>query len=260
MGHSPKQKNKTLKNQKRYPELTILETAQAGACWPATRVSDVLNQGGSVCGLCWQYSESCFHSFWTCTAPKNTEGEAIIESQHFIDELDVTRVAFYSRALMQESKLELDAHYHPLEECDLQVKWNKLAPPTENASHTETRLYEPPGTRRMGSPSPERLEPRPVLYTAPDWVQDCGVDELLNQFGHTTNNAQTDRQTNQPGNSSMDDPDIDIEEEIEQQTEHEKYPDQVDPDTYEEETEHIPTPTDTPMNNGAYPNGWPSGY
>ena len=35
-------KNKTLKDKKKFPELAILETAQAGACWPATRVSDVL--------------------------------------------------------------------------------------------------------------------------------------------------------------------------------------------------------------------------
>ena len=29
-------KNKTLKNKKKFPELAILETAQAGACWPHT--------------------------------------------------------------------------------------------------------------------------------------------------------------------------------------------------------------------------------
>ena len=39
-------KNKSLKNKKKYPELAILETAQAGACWPSTRASDVLNKGG----------------------------------------------------------------------------------------------------------------------------------------------------------------------------------------------------------------------
>jgi len=253
-------KNKTLKNQKKYSELAILETTQAGACWPATRVSDVLNQGGSVCELCWQYSESCFHSFWTCKALKNTEEEAIIESQHLIDELDVNRIVFFNRALVQENELKLNTQYQPLEEYDLQVNLNRLAPPTENASHTEARLYEPAGTRRMGSPSPERHEPKPVLYTAPDWEQDCGVDELLNQFGCTTTNAHTDRLVNQPGRSSMDDPDINIEEEeIEQQTEHDQDPEQVEAGTHEE-TDHIPINTETPVNNGAYPNGWPSGY
>lgn len=252
-------KNTTLKNQKKYPELAILETAQAGACWPATRVSDVLNKGRSVCELCWQYSESCFHPFWTCAALKNTEDEAIIESQHLIDELDVNRIAFYNRALVQEKELKLEAQYQPLEEYDLQVNWNRLAPPPENASHTETRLYEPAGTRRMGSPSPERHEPKPVLYTAPDWVQDCGVDELLNQFGYTTSNTHTNRPGNQPGRSSIDDPDMDIEEKIDQQNEQSPDMEHAEPET-QKETEHVPMRTETPVNNGAYPNGWPSGY
>lgn len=62
----------------------------------------------------------------------------------------------------------------------------------------------------MVSPSPERPVPKPVLYTAPDWVQDCGVDEWLNQSGYATTNAQTDRPINQPGTSSLDDPDMNI--------------------------------------------------
>lgn len=86
------------------------------------RVSDVLNQGGSVCELCWPYSESCFHSFWTCNALKNTEEAAIIESQHLIDELDVNRIVSYNRALVQENELKLDTQYQPLEEYDPQVK------------------------------------------------------------------------------------------------------------------------------------------
>ena len=92
-------------------------------------------EGGSVCTLCWQYSRSCFHSFWLCPALKNTEEEAIIESQHIIEELDVNKIAFYNRALVQESELKIDDRYLPLEEYDLQVNWNKLVHPTEEAIH-----------------------------------------------------------------------------------------------------------------------------
>jgi len=45
-------KNKTLKGKKKYPELAILETAQAGACWPCTRVANAMDKGGCVCELC----------------------------------------------------------------------------------------------------------------------------------------------------------------------------------------------------------------
>lgn len=146
-------KNKTLKNNRKFPELAILETAQAGTCWPATRVADVF-KGASVFELCWQYSQSCFHSFWTCPALRNTEEEAIIGSQHLIQELDVNKIAFYNRALVQEKELKLDEQHRPLEQYDLQMRWNKLAPQTQ-APEPPPRLYEPRGIRTMGSPPPE---------------------------------------------------------------------------------------------------------
>lgn len=145
-------KNKTLKEKKKCPELAILETAQAGACWPCTRVSDVLNKGGSVCELCWQYSESCFHSFWTCKALKNTEDEAIIESQHIIEELDVNKLAFYNRRLVQEDELELEEQYQPLEEYNLQVEWNKLAPPDPVTTTQKADYMNPEGPDQWDHP------------------------------------------------------------------------------------------------------------
>jgi len=250
-------KNKTLRSQKKFPELATLETAQAGACWPATRVSNVLDKGGSVCELCWQYLESCFHSFWTCKALRNTEDEAIIESQRIIEEVDVDRMAFFNRALVQESEPKLDPQYNPLEEYDLQVNWNRMAHPTENVNQVPPRLYEPPGTRRMGSPSPDRPEPKPVLYSAPAWVPDCGVDELLEQFG-CTSDRQSNR-PNRPGCSSMDNPDmeIDIEEDI---NHHEEGTDQAPFEEQLAETDPTTEHNETPVDNRAYPNGWPSGY
>jgi len=106
----------------------------------------------------------------------------------------------------------------------------------------------------MGSPSPDRHVPKPVLYRAPNWVQDCGVDELLNQFGYTTE-TDTDR-PNQPGCSSLDNQELDIDEHIELQTEAEA----SQPAEATEETEQTPAYKQTPLGNRAYPNGWPSGF
>lgn len=251
-------KNKTLKNKKKYPEFAILETAQAGACWPVTRVADVMHEA-SVCELCWQYTIGCFHSVWKCPALRNTEDEAIIESQHLIEELDVNRIAFYNRALVQEKELKLDEQYNPLDEYDLQVRWNKLAPSPETPE-PPARLYEPRGTRTMGSPHPDEGQPKPVLYIAPDWVQDCGFDELLNQAGYTTERRQTNTDTetpNEPGTSSLDAPDINIFETTVEQ----------DIDIEENGRDHLPPeePTTEPHNlphriEGVYSDGWRSGY
>jgi len=231
-------KNKTLKNKKKYPELAILETAQAGACWPCTRVANVLDKGGSVCELCWQYTQGCFHSFWKCPALRNSEDEAIIESQHLIDELDINRIAFFNRALVQEHELQLEQQYLPLDEYTIHVCWNKKAPLQQATYREEVRLYEPRGTRSMGSPHPDEGRDIPVLYQAPDWVPDCGVDQLLQQAGYNTSNSNTQAA------SSLDNPDTDMHVEAES-----------DPDTPD-----TPNHTQNRNTTEAYPEGWPSGY
>jgi len=220
-----------------------------------------MNTGGSVCELCWQYTESCFHSFGTCKALKNSEDEAIIEAQHIIDELDVNRIAFYNRGLVQENELKLDEKYQPPEEYNLHVKWKRAAPPGPATNYTQERLYEPRGTRPMGPPSPKRWEPRPVLYTAPDWVPDCGVDELLNQVGYTTNNTPTSNRTETARSSTLDNPDIYLEEELEnlntEQAEPEEW--ELPPEEHNIEN-HIEEDIPPTINNAAFPNGWPSRY
>ena len=209
-------------------------------------------EGGSVRTLRWQYSRSCFHSFWTCPALRNTEEEAIIESQHLIEELDVNRIAFFNRALVQEEELKIDDTYAPLEEYDLQINWNRLYKPTEPYI-PEPRLFEPLGSRRLCSP--DRNEPKPVLsHLFPAWLQDNGVDELLNQVGYTTGPHGGNR--NPPGRSSMDDPEMEIDiADIEQEQ-----PDLQEDEGAQVETENNTECTETPIGNQAYPNGWPSGY
>lgn len=57
--------NHTRKNKKKLPELAILETIQAGASWPHSRVNSVLDKD-STCPRCIQAYTGCWHTFWTC--------------------------------------------------------------------------------------------------------------------------------------------------------------------------------------------------
>jgi len=79
--------NQTLKKKKKFPELAILETIQAGACWPCNRVNDVLDKD-TTCALCGQQYTDQWHTYWTCPSLQESEDEAITKSQKLIAELN----------------------------------------------------------------------------------------------------------------------------------------------------------------------------
>lgn len=114
-------KNKTLKSKKRFPGLAILETIQAGACWPCNRVNAVLDKD-TTCPLCEQAYTDEWHTYWTCPALANTEEEAINKSQHLIIELSTNQIAYYNRALIQKHQLEPGELCNPLDDYTLQIK------------------------------------------------------------------------------------------------------------------------------------------
>lgn len=178
-----------------------------------------------------------------------------------------------NRTPVQEKVLELEEQYQPLDEYDLQVGWNKR-PPRQSAEipAPPPKPYEPRRTRTMRSPSPNEWEPKQVLYVAPDWVQDCGVDDLLNQYGYRTARSSheniplphTNDTCNPPNTSTLDMPDIDIfdmdEQDVEEPNEE---PNEVEAplDTVEiEDASAAIEQPDIPMVQCTYKDGWPSGY
>lgn len=99
----------------------MLETIQAGVCWPCNRVNTVLQQD-TTCPLCEQPYTDEWHTYWTCPALANTEEEAIIESQHLIAELGTGQIAFYNSALIQKHQLDPGSLCDPLDDYTLQIQ------------------------------------------------------------------------------------------------------------------------------------------
>jgi len=115
--------NQTLTSKKKFPELAILGTIQAGASWPCNRVKNVLDKD-SACPLCQQEYTNCWHTFWTCPHLQNTELGAIAKSQHLISTLDINKVAYFNMAIIQKHELEPGSLVDPLDDFTLEIKQN----------------------------------------------------------------------------------------------------------------------------------------
>lgn len=108
------QKNNSLKKAKRFIDLAVLETIQAGAMWPTHRCNEVM-QLGECCPLCGQADPDIWHAFWTCPSLCDSVEEAVIHTQDLINDLELDKLHYYNRLLITEDLVQLGDQYAPLE-------------------------------------------------------------------------------------------------------------------------------------------------
>jgi len=174
-------KNKSLKHKKKFPELAILETVQAGAAWPTTRVQKAYPGLDLKCPLCDNDVYDCRHTLWTCDKIQQSQEPAIVASNYLIQDLEHSRVSFFNRALVSEEEIEIGPEYNPMEEYPLLMV--AVGPQVQQASEARSNVQE----------QEIEIEVKPVLYTPPAWLNEADneyVDELLRQSGYDTTDSK----------------------------------------------------------------------
>lgn len=120
--HQTLEFNRSLKNKKRFLDLAILETIQAGAAWPTLRISQVMGKS-YICPLCNEQILDEWHKYWTCPCTRNQHQDCkeIKDTQHLIDQLDENQIAFYNRGILNQVDLIHHTEYAPLEVYPLSI-------------------------------------------------------------------------------------------------------------------------------------------
>jgi len=118
--HQMLELNRSLKNKKKFLDLAILETIQAGAAWPTLRTAQVMGKS-DICPLCNEQITDEWHTYWTCPCLRNQHQDCkeIEDSQHLADQLDENQIAFYNRGILNQADLIPHIEYNPLEEYPL---------------------------------------------------------------------------------------------------------------------------------------------
>jgi len=104
--HQTLELNRSLKNKKKFLDLAILETIQAGAAWATLRTAQVMGKS-DICPLCNEQIIDEWHTYWTCPclSTQHQDCKEIKDSQHLTDQLDVDQIAFYNRGILNQTDL-----------------------------------------------------------------------------------------------------------------------------------------------------------
>lgn len=171
--HETTTRNKSLKNKKKFAELAILETVQAGAAWPTDRVAERLLKS-NICPLCELpvAPGDIWHKYWTCPCIKDKDIPAIKDSNLLIDKLDLEEVSFYNRAILCEHHITPPSGFAPLDEY---VLFTEVIDPKLIAQAPAPAVPEAPKTTNIkGSvwfPNRDPEEPSAVPYEIPEVPQ-----------------------------------------------------------------------------------------